>query len=966
MTKLLLLLSCTFICAFVYAQNQPYRQWKQLYGGTQTDSASCIIQTKDGGYLVGGTTSSTTRQVTGTHGRHDIWLVKINPDGMVQWTKALGGSLDDFLGKLVQTSDGGYAIAATTLSKDFDVPGNHGYSDAWIVKLDGSGNIQWSKTYGSSKTDGASGILQTADSGYLFAGYSGFNSGDVTGNHGGSDVWVVKLSNSGSIQWQKSYGGSNSEQAMAVKQTTGGGYVVAANTMSVDGDVTGLHGASGRDYWILNLDSTGNLNWQKTYGGSKDELPTDVIQTTSGGYLITGCSNSTDGDITGHHGDTLHSDMWIVNLNSDGSLNWQSSLGWNDNEYAAQVTQMNDSSILIGGWTNDTTNAVSASYHPGFILMNLNGNGQLNWQKAFVQDSCFVYGTVVTKDNGFIMTGKFVGINGIGNGDYEVMKLSPYSLNTNILIAKTHPGGNCYSGSSIKCSLRKGGPYTVQLYNYGVLYDSATNVTDSFTFKNVSEGMYYATAKNSTSYSTTTITSLLPPPSGIFINSLTSGNALLNWNKLDCADYFEIKYRVKGTKKWIYKYTDSNVYNYLLPALKPATTYIVRMIAHKSTAYSPVISVVSDSVVFTTLDTNILYAEDFEAPNVDKNIWLKEAIDTGNAVITSTDVARKNKKAAKFSFNFSNWTDVDSLQPEGHRTELHPRKGTVPGRFNLDTGYWIGLSDYFPSSWQTDPTPTIVWQFHGNTDTDSLGGGSNQPALYASINSNKTFINIQVINDSGNLFSIGNVPIIENQWNDWVMHIKFSYASGFDTIWLNGTQVAAYAGSNFYHVAGQLTDIGPYLKVGLYKPNWGDSGITGQASNLTMYDDDIIIGNNKATYNQLSSYFGTTPLVNQSLFAATSTTNQLAVASSVNTGNMLAYPNPAHDNITVRFTAERAGKYSFALTDVSGRLLQTKTIDAVNGINNINIDVSSYTQGMYMIMLTSSGDKKRTVKFIKE
>lgn len=282
------------------------------------------------------------------------------------------------------------------------------------------------------------------------------------------------------------------------------------------------------------------------------------------------------------------------------------------------------------------------------------------------------------------------------------------------------------------------------------------------------------------------------------------------------------------------------------------STPVEQMPDEDSTTTAPPIS----STLKTTITVNpILYSEDFEDTNVNGLVWMKEAIDSTRGITTSADVARKNGRSAKFSFDFSDWSDVDSLQPDGHRTELHPRHGTIPGRFDLNKDYWIGFSDYFPSTWSLDPTTTIVWQFHGYGGTDSLAGGSNQPPLYGSVNANKSFVNIQIYDSNQVMHSIGKVNIVKGQWNDWIMHVKFGYKGGFDTVWVNGTMVAAYKGSNFYHVPNQITDFGPYLKMGLYKPSWGDAGITGQASNLTIYDDALVIGNNKATYEQIKSFF---------------------------------------------------------------------------------------------------------------
>jgi polysaccharide lyase-like protein/type IX secretion system substrate protein len=362
--------------------------------------------------------------------------------------------------------------------------------------------------------------------------------------------------------------------------------------------------------------------------------------------------------------------------------------------------------------------------------------------------------------------------------------------------------------------------------------------------------------------------------------------------------------------------------------------------------------------------TSILYSEDFESTVIDNPVWIKEAIDTANAVTTSSDVARKNGRSAKFSFDFSDWTDVSSLQPAGHRTELHPRRGTIPSRFDLDKDYWIGFSNYFPATWQLDPTTTIVWQFHGFGNADSLAGGSNQPALYGSVNANKDFVNIQVIDSTGTMFSIGRVPIVKNQWNDWVMHIKFSYKSGYDTVWVNGKKVAAYAGSNFYHVANQVTDFGPYFKIGIYKPCWGTAGIIGQASNLTMYDDAIVIGNSNASYSKVTSFFGAKPAnySNTQTFATSAAFAIKDVFTSSNTNKPVVYPNPAKNNITVQFNANSAGDYIVELTGISGKTLLIKRVSAVNGVNKIKLDVSGYAQGMYIINVIDDKQQKQALK----
>jgi len=156
----------------------------------------------------------------------------------IEWQKAIGGSAQDAAHSIQQTLEGGYIIAGRSHSNDGDVTGNQGNSDYWIVKLDTGGNITWQKTFGGSGDDYAHSIQQTADGGYIIAGESNSNDGDVSGNHGGSDYWIVKLSPSGEITWQQSLGGSGADSATSIKQTLDGGYIAAGYSSPSDGDVT--------------------------------------------------------------------------------------------------------------------------------------------------------------------------------------------------------------------------------------------------------------------------------------------------------------------------------------------------------------------------------------------------------------------------------------------------------------------------------------------------------------------------------------------------------------------------------------------------------------------------------------------------------------------------------------------------------------------------------------------------------
>lgn len=252
--------------------------------------------------------------MTENQGLWDFWIVKLNNIGDIEWQKSYGGSSTDEAYSIHQTTDGGYIVAGTSTSNNGDVTENHGYSDFWIIKLFDNGDMEWQKSYGGSEFDIARSIQQTTDGGYIVAGESSSTDGDATENQGLSDFWVIKLNSTGNMEWQKSYGGSGMDEAYSIQHTTDGGYLVAGRSHSNDGNVTGHHGE--RDVWIIKLDGTGNIEWQKSLGGSDDDGAYSVQQTTDGGYIIAGYSSSNDGDVTENNGQY---DFWIVKLVGDGT-----------------------------------------------------------------------------------------------------------------------------------------------------------------------------------------------------------------------------------------------------------------------------------------------------------------------------------------------------------------------------------------------------------------------------------------------------------------------------------------------------------------------------------------------------------------------------------------------------------------------------------------------------------------------
>ena len=403
----------------------PNIQWQKSFGGTLIDRAYSIQPTTDGGFIIAGGSTSNDGDVSANHGGYDLWIVKINSGGNLQWQKSFGGSGLESIQSIKQTSDGGFILAATSISNDGDVSGNHGNFDFWIVKLDLNGNLQWQKSLGGTGNDQATCIETTSDGGYIVAGFSTSNNGDVSGNHGSQDFWIVKLSSSGNVQWQKSLGGSGQEGARCIKQTLDG-FIVAGYSYSNNGDVTGNHGSD--DGWVVKLNNTGILQWQKTLGGSNSDDCLSIEQTSDGGFVLGGSSKSNNGDVSGNHGGE---DFWVVKLNNIGNLLWQKSLGGSGDDIALRMRQTSDSGFILAGYSNSSDGDVTGNNGGGdYWVVKVNSTGILQWQKTLggsgIDEAWCIQ---QTSDGGFILAGSSNSSDGDvtgnhGGNDFWVVKLN--------------------------------------------------------------------------------------------------------------------------------------------------------------------------------------------------------------------------------------------------------------------------------------------------------------------------------------------------------------------------------------------------------------------------------------------------------------------------------------------------------------------------------------------------------------
>ena len=448
---------CIIFTINALSQTAPKIEWQKTLGGTKADNAGCIKQTNDGGYIVAGSTASNDSDVSGNHGGTDAWIVKLNSNGSIKWQKCYGGSNYDAADYIEQTTDGGYIISGGTNSNDGDVSGYHVgvpylYGDVWIVKIDSLGNIQWQKCYGGSNKDAATEIHQTFDGGFIVIGYTESNDGNVVGQHQVtvSDMWVLKLDILGNLIWQKCIGGTDIDYGTSIKQTIDGGYIIAGGTFSINGDVKGNHGYS--DGWLVKIDSAGLIMWQKCYGSSGSESINSIEQTKDKGYVFCGYTGgSNDGDLTGitTYG---NDDYWVVKIDSIGNVLWQKVFGGSDDDEAFSIQQTTEGGYVIIGYAkSDSSTYGNVNNNHGlydYWVLKTDSVGDFLWQKCF-GGSKYDNGYFIqqTSDNGFIMCGISYSSDcdvNIHYGsdqyqDYWVVKLMPEILPLRLLNFRAAP-----------------------------------------------------------------------------------------------------------------------------------------------------------------------------------------------------------------------------------------------------------------------------------------------------------------------------------------------------------------------------------------------------------------------------------------------------------------------------------------------------------------------------------------------
>ncbi|APD06396.1 DNA helicase [Flavobacteriaceae bacterium UJ101] len=418
-------------------------EWQKSLGGAQEEYLFDAIPTLDYGYIVAGSSVSSSSGTKELHsyGNLDYWIWKMKENGDLEWEQNLGGTGNDFLRSIRYTSDGGYILGGSSDSPINEVKTDscRGKQDYWIVKLDPKGEVQWQKTLGGSEDDQLEVIRPLSDNGgYILAGTSSsstsFEKEEET--RGNTDYWIVKLDNQGDSQWQRTLGGNYADEVkgLEVLPENKGYMVYGYSNSTISGDKEVKNKGLG-DVWVVRLTSEGEVLWQESYGGKGDDIPTGLQITEEGNYVLLGYSNSNTEEGT---------DYWLMEFDDLGNIHFEETYNVGTTDIATGLTKNKDHSYLISGYTRTNYKNANGQEKKGiedYVAIKVDKQGKKQWEKQLGgKGSDRLLNTVQTRDGGYLLSGtsnsnanrdKSARSNGLK--DYWVVKLKDRLVDTEVI-----------------------------------------------------------------------------------------------------------------------------------------------------------------------------------------------------------------------------------------------------------------------------------------------------------------------------------------------------------------------------------------------------------------------------------------------------------------------------------------------------------------------------------------------------
>lgn len=404
-----------FSTSITYAQDI---LWEKSFGGKQAEYLLDAIPTPDYGFILAGSSLSdkSGNKEAARKGNYDYCLWKIRENGEIDWQKSFGGSKNDLLVSTQATRDGGYILAGTSdspISSD-KTEAAIGQQDLWILRLDAAGNLLWQKTIGGLAEEQLGCIVQTSDGGFIIGASSAsdkylakksesnkntiFKDADSRGN---LDYWVIKLDKSGTLEWQKTMGGNYLDQLRSIAQTSDGNYLVGGVSNSGLGFEKNQKSEGENDFWFMKLDPKGNLLWQQTYGGKGDDQLYTVLQTNDKNYVVAGNTNGATPKGNSPQG----SDFMLLKLDQSGAVLWEKLYSNGTDDVLTNLVKNKDETLLLCGYSRGNSKKKTEGTE-SYKVIKIDNNGEELWRKNVDKKGKNVLNKAIeTRDGGYVLAG---------------------------------------------------------------------------------------------------------------------------------------------------------------------------------------------------------------------------------------------------------------------------------------------------------------------------------------------------------------------------------------------------------------------------------------------------------------------------------------------------------------------------------------------------------------------------------
>ena len=1006
--------------------------WQRTYGGSSTDWANSIVETDDNGFIVAGYTESNDLDVSGNHGNWDYWVIKLDSVGNLQWQKCYGGTALDEGASVIKCSDGNYLVAGYANSNNGDVTGNHGSADIWVIKIDTAGTIIWQKAIGGTDFDFASSLISTPDSGCALIGSTESINGDFSFNYGQPDYCTVKLDISGNVQWTETYGGSGPDWGRSISRTNDNGYILSGHIRGSGGLVTGYHG--NEDFWVVKIDSSGTFEWQKALGGSAYDFGYCAIQEPSGDYLVCGAVEYTGGDITSTYG---NHDIWLIKLDSVGNIVWDKSIGGKNYEAMGySIIQTFDGRYAIAGtctgsngdvmcnnsgadcWIVKFTDIVNQA--TGKIFVDLNSNQIKDSTEALLS-----YKKVTEQ-----ITGRFSISDYNGEYDISVLDSGNFSVTTDSI--------NYYSCVPISHSVNFGGLNQIDsLLDFafqpsGNINDLSISLTPILPFSPGFNANYYISYKNvgttilqpeiifKRNPSLTYLSSSILPTNIIgdtikwtldSISPYQQGNILVTfgvsvgqpmgsqiisttWIKPDTQDANDSdnvdlsQVTVTGSFDPNSKSVNENlIYTYQLSN----PSYLYYIVNFQNTGTAPAITVeVRDNL----------------SPFLDESTF--ELLETSHLATTTYGA---HARLLSFKFDSINLPDSLSNEPASHgwiKYRIKPLTNLIAGN-NIVNNALIYFDYNYPvqtnnavtnlllyTTYATlnfsacdsfvSPSGNYLWTSSGvyiDTITNYLGGDS-IITINLAINSSSSIINVNSCNSyispSGN-YSWSSSGVYTDTIQNAVgcdsiltINLTMNYSSAS---FINANSCSSFtspSGNYLWTSSGTYTDTVPNVlgcdsvitvnltvntldtSVAYIFPDLVSNAI-GVTYQWTYCDSVLIAGANSQSFTPTANGLYAV-IVSQNGCSDTSSCYPIyntAIPETVSNEGILIFPNPANGNIKIMYLLPQNQMGVFEIFDVTGKIVFSYNLQKGSTMQSFSLPYLS--NGVYNCVITSAGEQ---------